>query len=176
MKTLKIVCVAMLFCLLGFNTMAQKMKNGNTGVTGGYLDHRPPTKEKMLTRRVLKKTAFIIHIAHQKVKENKNYTGDLAKAVKHQQFAKKLYMVSRYKRAMHHSRTARKYAILALKANKGEDSADFKLTPEEETILKSETPSDIELNKELEKEMPELKKITEGNLIKENGVEEVDVE
>jgi hypothetical protein len=55
---------------------------------------------------------------------------------------------------MHHSRRARQLAILAIKANKGTETADMTYNKEDEEIMNSEPVSDKELDDELDKEMP----------------------
>lgn len=110
--------------------------------------------EKVHARRVIRRTAIVIQHAQKKVKENKVYTGNLARSVAHQRYARKLYLQGRYLRAMHHSRRARQLAILAIKANKGTETADMTYNKEDEEIMNSEPVSDKELDDELDKEMP----------------------
>ncbi|MGL5888528.1 MAG: hypothetical protein ACRC3B_01505 [Bacteroidia bacterium] len=110
--------------------------------------------EKVHARRVIRRTAIVIVSAQKKVKENKVYTGNLARAVAHQRYARKLYLQGRYLRAMHHSRRARQLAILAIKANKGTETADMTYNKEDEEIMNAEPVSDKELSDELDKEMP----------------------
>ncbi len=112
-----------------------------------------PVAKKIHAHRVIRRTAVVIIHAHKKVKETKNYTGDLARAIAHQKFARKLYRRGMYLRAIHHSRLARLYAIKSIKANKGTDPAEASFTPEEEELMKS-GPSEAELTQELLKEMP----------------------
>ena len=113
-----------------------------------------PKANKVAARRVLKKTAFVIVVAHKKVKENKVYTGNLAKAIAHQKFARKLYRGGKFLRAIHHSRRARHLAILAIKANKGTETDDLKYSKEDESLMMENLPSDETLEQELIKEMP----------------------
>src|ERR1043166_4800561 len=77
--------------------------------------------QKIAAHRVIRKTAFVIGIAYKKVKENKVYTGNLARAIRHQKYARILYRKGMYFRAMHQSRRARYFALLAIKANKGNE-------------------------------------------------------
>lgn len=112
-----------------------------------------PVAKKIHAHRVIKRTAIVIMAAHKKVKENKNYTGDLAKAIAHQKYARKLYRRGMYLRAIHHSRYARVLAIKAIKANKGAEPAESKFTAEEEELMKN-PPSEEVLTAELLKEMP----------------------
>ncbi len=109
--------------------------------------------KKEQARRVLRRTAVVILIAHKKVKEGKVYTGDLARAIAHQHFAIKLYREGKFFRAIHQSRRARMLAIMAIKANKGEETAEMKYEQEDEKAMKS-GPKDEELDKEVAKELP----------------------
>ncbi|MDQ3111746.1 MAG: hypothetical protein M3R17_17795 [Bacteroidota bacterium] len=110
--------------------------------------------DKIHARRVIRRTAYVILHAQKKVKENKNYTGDLARAIAHQRYARKLYFQGKFLRAMHQSRRARHFAILAIQANKGTETADMKLDPEDEAVMKDSPAADAELDKELETANP----------------------
>ncbi len=110
--------------------------------------------DKIHARRVIRRTAYVILHAQKKVKENKNYTGDLARAVAHQRYARKLYFQGKFLRAMHQSRRARHFAILAIQANKGTETADMKLDPEDEAVMNDTPANDAELDKELETASP----------------------
>lgn len=112
-----------------------------------------PQIKKEQTKRVIRRTAAVIIVAHKKVKEGKVYTGNLARAIAHQRFARKLYRGGKYFRAIHHSRRARVLALMAIKANKGTETADMRYAKEDEEALKG-GPSDDELDKALDKEMP----------------------
>ena len=110
--------------------------------------------DKIHARRVIRRTAYVIVAAQKKVKENKNYTGDLARAIAHQRYARKLYFQGKFLRAMHQSRRARYFAILAIQANKGIETADMKLDPEDEGVMNDTPANDAELDKELETASP----------------------
>lgn len=112
-----------------------------------------PMVKKEQAKRVIRRTAVVILVAHKKVKEGKVYTGNLARAIAHQKFAIKLYREGKYFRAIHHSRRAKMLAILAIKANNGTETAEMKFSKEDESAMKG-GPSDDELDKELAKEMP----------------------
>ena len=112
-----------------------------------------PMVKKEQAKRVIRRTAVVILIAHKKVKEGKVYTGDLARAIAHQKFAIKLFREGKYFKAIHHSRRARMLAIAAIKANKGAETTEMKYSKEDESALKG-GPSDDELDKEVAKEMP----------------------
>ena len=108
----------------------------------------PPQVKKHQAKRIIRKTAVVILIAHKKVKEGKVYTGNLARAVSHQKFAIHLYKTGKYFRAIHHSRRARTLALAAIKANKGGESADMNYSKEDEALFKA-GPNDEELDKDL---------------------------
>lgn len=110
--------------------------------------------DKVHARRVIRRTAIVIRHAHTLVKENKNYTGDLAKSVAHQRYARKLYFEGRYLRAMHQSRRGRQLAILSIQANKGTEPAGSANEKEDEDIMNAEKVSDADLDTELDKNMP----------------------
>ena len=118
-----------------------------------FITPRGPMIKKDQARHVIRKTALIIMVAHKKVKEGKVYTGDLARAIAHQKFAIKLFRAGEFYRAIHHSRRARFLAIQAIKANKGAEMAEWKLSKEEESSMEN-GPKDEELDKNLAKEMP----------------------
>lgn len=129
-----------------------------------------PKVEKHHARKVLHRSAVVIFHAHKLVKQNKNYTGDLARAIAHQRFAKKLYAQGKYHRAIHQSRMARLYAIKAIKANKGTEIEECKMTPEEQELFKN-GPSDDELIKEMSNQNPGAKYVDEDNLISEPDID-----
>ena len=112
-----------------------------------------PMVKKEQAKRILRRTAVVILVAHKKVKEGKVYTGNLARAIAHQKFALKLYREGKYFRAIHHSRRAKFLAMLAIKANKGAETSEMKYSKEDEGAIKG-GPSDEELDKEIAKEMP----------------------
>lgn len=110
--------------------------------------HMPPQVKKHQAKRIIRKTAVVILVAHKKVNEGKVYTGNLARAVSHQKFALHLYREGKYFRAIHHSRRARMLALAAIKANKGAETADMKYSQDDEALFKA-GPKDDELDKEL---------------------------
>ena len=112
-----------------------------------------PQVKKEQAKRVIRRTAVTILIAHKKVKEGKIYTGNLAKAIAHQKFARKLYRQGKYFRAIHQSRRAKFLAIQAIKANKGAETEDMRYSKDDEASMKG-GPPDSELDAELLKEMP----------------------
>jgi hypothetical protein len=110
--------------------------------------------DKVHARRVIRRTAVVILTAQKKVKEGKVYTGDLARAVAHQRYARRLYLQGKYLRAMHHSRRARRLAILAIQANKGQETADMADDKEDEAVMNENPVSDTELDTELNTASP----------------------
>ena len=112
-----------------------------------------PIVKKEQARRVIRRTAVVILIAHKKVKEEKIYTGNLARAISHQKFAITLYRRGEYFRAIHHSRRARALSILAIKANKGAETAEMKFEKDDDVAMKT-APKDEDLDKSVAKEMP----------------------
>jgi hypothetical protein len=110
-------------------------------------------QQNILTRGIVKKTAVVIAAAHKSVKENKNYTGDLANAYAHQRLAAQYYRNSQFIKAARQSKRARYLAIKALKANKGVVENDWAYTDEEKELLQN-SPNDTALDMELKKEIP----------------------
>ncbi len=144
----------LLFCLLGilmlgninaFAQMPAKNAHGKPGVA------KKKFADKTHARKAIRKTAIVIRNAQLKVKANKNYTGDLSRAIAHQRFARKMYIKGMYVKALRHTRAARIFARKAIKANKGSDIAEANFTPEEEELMK-DSPSDQELMDEIVRE------------------------
>lgn len=102
--------------------------------------------------RAIRRTAVVLIYAHKQVKEHKNFTGDLARAVRHQRYARFLFHQGKYVRAIHHARRARQLAFLAINANKGTVNKDWQ--PNKEEI--ADAADDKELDKELPKETESL--------------------
>lgn len=139
MKNLRTLIVLMMVPFMGVSVHAS---------TGKLM--AGPKANKAVAHRVLKKTAYVIMIAHKKVKEGKNYTGDLAKAIAHQKYAKKLYAQGKYLKAIHHSRRARALAVKAIIANGGSETSEMKFSKEDEDVFAANpAPSDVELDKEM---------------------------
>lgn len=136
---------------------------------GIQAQNKIPPRQK--AREVIRKTATVIQKARNQLKQNKNYTGHLSKAVRHQKFAKAMFKQGKYGKAIQHSRRARQLAIESIRLNKGVVEKNMQLekkeTNDESIQLKPE---------DLEKELPmeDLKEediITAGELdidIKEN--------
>lgn len=147
MKTSKILLLLLISLGFGISANAQRARTPRERAAVHHAD-------KVHARRVIRRTAYVIVKAQKQVKEGKNYTGDLARAVAHQRYARKLYFQGKFLRAMHQSRRARQFAVLAIQANKGTETADMKLDPEDEKVMADSTVSDAQLDKDLETASP----------------------
>ncbi|MBN1899630.1 MAG: hypothetical protein JW827_12715, partial [Spirochaetes bacterium] len=105
-------------------------------------------------KRVIRRTALVIRKAHQLVKQNKNYTGHLARAIRQQKFARILFAKKMFLQSARHSIRARRLALQAIALNKGTPPKEGTLD-KEETNLMADAPKDEEMDKEAEKEMPD---------------------
>lgn len=147
----RIVLIAVLLLTIGAFTTAEAQRGPRTRRNHPVAAHHA---DKLHAKRVIRRTAIVIRHAQTCVRSNKNYTGDLARSVAHQRFARKLYFEGKYLRAMHQSRRARQLAILAIQANKGTEPADAANEKEDEEIMNSEKVTDVDLDKELDTGMP----------------------
>lgn len=109
-------------------------------------------RKRMHAHRAIRKTAVVLIYAHKQVKENKNYTGNLARAVRHQRYARFLFHQGKYARAMHHARRARQLGFLAINANKGAVQKDWQPGKDENGDGKTADADDKTLEKELPKD------------------------
>src|ERR1044072_2720135 len=148
MKTPKLILL--LLISLGFGISAHAQRPRATRQKAAAVHHA----DKVHARRVIRRTAYVILKAQKQVKEGKNYTGDFARAIAHQRYARKLYFQGKFLRAMHQSRRARQFAILAIQANKGTETADMKYDAEDEQVMADSTVSDADLDKELQQASP----------------------
>ncbi len=112
-----------------------------------------PMGKRMAARHMIRRTAAVIRVAHREVREHKVYTGDLARSVAHQKFARRLFADGEYVRAMHQTRRARALAVRAIVANKGAEPPEAALTPEEMSAT-ANGPSEEQLTRELKAAMP----------------------
>lgn len=108
---------------------------------------------RIKSKRVIRRTAVVVLAAQAAVKDGKVYTGNLARAVAHQRFARSLWRRGMYLRAIHQSRRARVLALMAINANKGTVKADYNFDKEEQGYAK-DSPADSQLDSDLDKEMP----------------------
>ena len=116
-------------------------------------------------QKVLKRTHFVIVKARMAVAKNKNYTGDLAKAVAHQRQAKKMFAMKNPHRAILHSRQARMYAFKSLEANKATADVDQSYHfNKEETALAGVEDKSLNLEKELEQTTFDDKMVTDKEM------------
>lgn len=149
MKTSRIVFFLLFLFGVGAYTEADAQR-------GPRQNKRPAVRraEKLHAKRVIRRTAIVIRHAHNLVKENKNYTGDLAKSIAHQKYARRLYFEGKYLRAMHQSRRARQLAILSIKANKGSEPAGAANEKEDDDLMDAEPVTNADLDKELDENAP----------------------
>lgn len=116
-------------------------------------------------QKVLKRTHFVIVKAKMAVAKNKNYTGDLAKAVAHQKQAKKMFAMKNPHHAILHSRQARMYAFKSLEANKATADVDQSYHfNKEETALAGVEDKSLNLEKELEQTTFDDKMVTDKEM------------
>lgn len=104
---------------------------------------------RVKSKRVLRRTAVVLFAARTDLKQGKVYTGDFARAVRHQRYAVFLWRRGFYVRSIHHSRRARMLAINVIQANKGTVQPSFKMDGEENSLSKG-TPADADLDKDLD--------------------------
>ncbi|MGE0560510.1 MAG: hypothetical protein AB7O47_01720 [Flavobacteriales bacterium] len=116
-------------------------------------------------QKVLKRTHYVIVKAKIAVAKNKNYTGDLAKAVAHQKQAKKMFAMKNPHRAILHSKQARMYAFKSLQANKAGTDVDqsYQFNKEENALAGPEDKS-LNLEKELEQSTFDDKMVTDKEM------------
>ena len=114
---------------------------------------------KVRAKKIIRRTAIVLIAARKQVIQNKNFTGDLARAVRHQHYARLLYMSGKYARAIHQSRRARQLAFITITSNKGTINKEWELGPDENADDGSKT-ADAELDKELPDD-----KVTDQDLI-----------
>jgi hypothetical protein len=108
---------------------------------------------RIIARDMIKRTAFVIRVARRDVNEHRVYTGDLARAIAHQKFAKSLFYDGEYLKAMYQTKWARHLAAKAIIANRGEVPPQANLTSEE-LSLTANGPSGEQLDRELHAAMP----------------------
>ena len=103
--------------------------------------------DRMQANNILIRTNRVIGHAHMSVKKGGNYTGDLAKAVRHERTAKAYFKQGEFEKAIYHSRLARIQASDAIKANKIKLPMDASFSPAELQLF-----SDLPTNEALEQE------------------------
>ena len=127
---------------------------------------KPVAKDKALN--FLLKTNRLIGHAHMSVKMGKVYNGSLGNAVRHERYAKSLYLKGMYSQAIHHSKRARLLALDAIKSNKVKPTSDAIITAQETELLET-VPSDQELDDALAAEKAE--EIQDQEIIKNNKLD-----
>ena len=105
--------------------------------------------ERAKAKRVLRRTNTTIHHAKKQLAVHQNKTGDLAKAVSHQRYAISLLRRGMDKRAIAHSRRARRLAFASIQANQGQIPKEMEFTDQEGS---DEGFSDDQLDADLDKE------------------------
>ncbi|MGD9492594.1 MAG: hypothetical protein AB7V36_04505 [Bacteroidales bacterium] len=113
---------------------------------GASVQAQPIMKEK--AKKVVNRSAIVIYAAHKYTITNQVFTGNLKKAVVHQNIAIMLFLEGKYMRAIHQSRRAREFARLQLEANSGRYPAGFE--PESDEMPEGPQPDNSELDAEAE--------------------------
>lgn len=106
---------------------------------------------RVKSKRVLRRTAMVLMAAHNDLKTGKVYTGNFARAVKHQRYARFLWKRGFFVRAIHQSRRARILALSVINANKGAIKTDYNFDKDESALMKN-APSDSSLDDEMSKD------------------------
>ena len=104
-------------------------------------------------KKFINKTALLILHAQKVVKEGKVYKGNLAKAIAHQNYAKKLYKNGNFLRAVYQSHVARQFAALAIVNNKKKVPDNLQTTKQEGKDL-GPLPTQETLVQEMEADSP----------------------
>ncbi len=102
--------------------------------------------QRIAAKKCIRRTTVVMMHAHKLLKEHKVYTGNMAKSVRHQRYARFLFRQGKFLRAIHQSRRARQLAFLVIQANKGTVEKGWELSKEENP---AGAPTDAELEKEL---------------------------
>ncbi|MFH2142813.1 MAG: hypothetical protein ABIJ97_10340 [Bacteroidota bacterium] len=131
-SVLSVLVVLFISAFITSTVFSQAIKPQKTGKT-------PQEKSK----NVINKTSNAIFEAQLAVKEGKNYTGDLATAIRHQKFAQKLYSEKEFIKAAEHSLYARKHAVAACKANNRIVKPEYEKQPTAEVAATLRPDSDL---------------------------------
>lgn len=105
---------------------------------------------RVKTRQAINRTVPVLKHARDEVKKGKVYTGDLAKAIAHQEKAIELWRRKVYRKAYLHTRRARVLSIQAIKANNGAVDSRWLQYGDEEELKTTRPPSDMELDHEIQ--------------------------
>ncbi len=138
-------------------------------------DSAAQPKKRLATRKYLIKTTLVIFAAKKELKQGGVFTGDFSRAVAHQRYAIKLFNKKDFQKAFFHSHLARAFAFKSIKANNEPVWAEWENTQEEDDFLKDqELPSDDDLIRELEQELPDFY-FDDASLLEES-LEDLDIE
>ncbi|MBP9068552.1 MAG: hypothetical protein KBG47_03535 [Bacteroidia bacterium] len=125
--------------------------------------------QRIAAKKCIRRTTVVIMHAQKKLKENKVYTGNMVKSVRHQRYARFLFRQGKFLRAIHQSRRARQLAFLVIQANKGTVEKGWELS-------KEENPAGAPTDSDLEKELPaDTENKTDEKLAGED-LKDIDVE
>lgn len=126
--------------------------------------------KRIAARKCIRRTTVVMHHAHKKLKENKVYTGHMARSYRHQRYARFLFRQGKFVRSIHHSRRARQLAFMVIKANKGTVEKDWEFT-------KDENPGGKAISDEaLEKELPKDDENLTDESLSKGDLKDIDVE
>jgi hypothetical protein len=146
--------------ILTMKTISQKIRMAGLlvlllSIISVELDAQPAVKIR--TRKYIHRTSVVLMYAHNQLKKGQNYTGDLAKAVAHQRYARKLFVTGNFQRAIYHSRRARLLAFASVEANKGSVNREWEFNKEEASATQAAAiPADQELDQALMADNPAL--------------------
>ncbi len=119
----------------------------------GEVSAQPALRNR--SRKFIKRTSTVIMAAKKDLQQGKIYTGDFARAVAHQRYARKLFMNGFYQKAIYHSHRARMLAFAVIRSNKGVVNREWELD-KDESRLPANQPGDRELDQELVKDNPSI--------------------
>jgi len=104
---------------------------------------------KAQAKQFLTRTNKAITSAHAAIKKGKVYNGNYVNALRHQQFAKKMYIRNLFQKAIYHSKKARSLAFKTITENGSRIPSDCIITAEEKAMIGSSMPSDRVLAEEI---------------------------
>jgi hypothetical protein len=104
---------------------------------------------KAQTKQFLTRTNKAITTAHSAIKRGKVHKGDYVNALRHQQFAKKMYIRNQFQKAIYHSKKARSLAFKTITDNGARIPSECGITKEEKAMIGTSVPSDRVLAEEI---------------------------
>jgi hypothetical protein len=119
--------------------------------------------------KCLHRTALAIFEARREVSSGKVDSVDLARAIMHQRFAKKLFLDGKFIHSIHHSLRARRLAFTVISANKGIVKEEWKADLTEGWYQKSSATDD-----DLDKEVPDYGKQKDIDILS-SDIKDIDV-